>query len=535
MAEESGILRDKRCDVYCKWNRNPGNVRNIYIVKSWDEWENVLSDLQLDIDKVPVLGLDCEWSAGCSSNANCRNVSLVQFATAFGVCILVRLSQMNTPTSSFVMLLENSKVMKVGLGIEQDVKRLYLDYGIVVRGKFDVRYLLDIEQRNISLRTLVKNCFDNVLEKLSKVACSNWDAAELTEAQIQYASADAQYSLDCFLKSLSNKLLDHCWTMWCSCQQIVAQKALDDYDHRPVRQRSLNKKCFKQLKPKIANTSPSRFALKGPHYQNCILIGPDGDLLSRLPKKKLMWYVKNNLGDVVSQLSDEHWKLFSCAEEDPPFVVQLRFQPKVVASKESYYIKEKENQCVVCGRLDLLMRKRIIPHLYRRLFPEELKSFRSHDILLLCFDCHRQAEYYDTLFQRSLAEQCDAPLRLLEQQEDKFSKDAFKIRGYARTLKFHLHQLPDDRREYLQKQLALFFQQDKFQLDLIEKAIEMEKTNALHKNNIYDAHAECVVNYFANSEIGLSGFEKLWRKRFVDLMKPKFLPSLWSVDASFIY
>ncbi|KAL1243144.1 Exonuclease 3'-5' domain-containing protein [Trichinella spiralis] len=497
MAEESDNLRDECCDVYCKWNRNPGNVRNIFIVKSWDEWENVLSDLQLDIDKVPVLGLDCEWSADCSSNATGRNVSLVQFATAFGVCILVRLSQMNTPTSSFVTLLENSKVMKVGLGIEQDVKRLYLDHGIVVRGKFDVRYLLDVDQRNISLQTL-------------QLGCNRIDR-----------SADS--------------LLDHSWTMWCSCAQIAAQKALDDYDHRPVRQKNFSKTCSKQLKPKLPNTSPSRFALKGPHYQNCILIGPDGDLLSRLPKKKLMWYVKNNLGDVVSQLSDEHWKLFSCAEEDPPFVVQLRFQPKVVASKESYYIKEKENQCVVCGRLDLLMRKRIIPHLYRRLFPEELKSFRSHDILLLCFDCHRKAEYYDTLFQRSLAEQCNAPLRLAEQQEDKFSKDAFKIRGYARTLKFHFDQLPDDRREYLQKQLALFFQQDKFQLDLIEKAIEMEKPNATHRNNIYDTHAECVVNYYANSEIGLSGFEKLWRKRFVDLMKPKFLPSLWSVDASFIY
>lgn len=34
----------------------------------------------------------------------------------------------------------------------------------------------------------------------------------------------------------------------------------------------------------------------------------------------------------------------------------------------------------------------VVPQSYRRFFPERLKSYSSHDVVLLCIACHRRAE-----------------------------------------------------------------------------------------------------------------------------------------------
>jgi hypothetical protein len=34
---------------------------------------------------------------------------------------------------------------------------------------------------------------------------------------------------------------------------------------------------------------------------------------------------------------------------------------------------------------------RVVPSCYRRNFPAQLKSHRSHDVVLLCFECHQTA------------------------------------------------------------------------------------------------------------------------------------------------
>ena len=53
--------------------------------------------------------------------------------------------------------------------------------------------------------------------------------------------------------------------------------------------------------------------------------------------------------------------------EDPP-TVKLRFEPSGRPGKDrEYYLAEKENKCVVCGKEDGYIRKNVVPHEYRRL------------------------------------------------------------------------------------------------------------------------------------------------------------------------
>lgn len=46
----------------------------------------------------------------------------------------------------------------------------------------------------------------------------------------------------------------------------------------------------------------------------------------------------------------------------------------------------------------------------------------------------------------------------------------------------------------------------------------------------YISHGEKVVKEFQESHGGLIELEKMWRQHFLTTMKPKFLPSLWSVS-----
>ncbi len=127
-------------------------------------------------------------------------------------------------------------------------------------------------------------------------------------------------------------------------------------------------------------------------------------------------YVAKGLGDRVS--SD-------------PLTVRLRFEPsgRPEGAAGQYYLTDKDNQCVVCGKEESYLRKYIVPHEYRRYFPgskrenthccllkcflihvEIMRDHSSHDILLMCHGCHTHSNLLDIGLRRQLAEECDAPI-----------------------------------------------------------------------------------------------------------------------------
>ena len=119
-------------------------------------------------------------------------------------------------------------------------------------------------------------------------------------------------------------------------------------------------------------------------YENCKMVAPDGGLLSNCDMKKAMWYIERDLADKIC---------------DNPFTIKLRFEPNgrgIPASQsaiydDKFYVVDRKNQCVVCGKDKDYSRFHVVPTLYRTHFPDELKSHRAHDIVLLCFFCHEQA------------------------------------------------------------------------------------------------------------------------------------------------
>lgn len=106
-----------------------------------------------------------------------------------------------------------------------------------------------------------------------------------------------------------------------------------------------------------------------PLYTNCFLEANDGELLCTIDRKKALWYVNKDIGEIV---------------KEDPFTVRLKFEPagRAVGQTGKYYQTAKENQCVVCGETDKYIRKNVVPREYRKNFPCKEK-FQISTILQL--------------------------------------------------------------------------------------------------------------------------------------------------------
>ena len=94
---------------------------------------------------------------------------------------------------------------------------------------------------------------------------------------------------------------------------------------------------------------------------------------------------------------------------------------------------DKENRCCVCGKLGDYLRHHVVPHCYRALFPVHMKSHLSHDIVLLCQQCHVQCNVHNHVRMVALGQQYGAPL---EQENHRFQQDieAVRVKSAARAL-----------------------------------------------------------------------------------------------------
>ena len=91
------------------------------------------------------------------------------------------------------------------------------------------------------------------------------------------------------------------------------------------------------------------------------------------------------------------------ADKVDEFTVRLKFESKKDrTSADKFYQTSKKNECVVCGAKDGLIKYYIVPQCYRKHFPIEIKSHSSHDIVLLCHDCHQMSQQKEGILRQRL-------------------------------------------------------------------------------------------------------------------------------------
>ncbi|KAK6918871.1 3'-5' exonuclease domain [Dillenia turbinata] len=153
-----------------------------------------------------------------------------------------------------------------------------------------------------------------------------------------------------------------------------------------------------------------------------------------------------------------------------------------------FYVQTKKNICVGCGETNHYLRYRIIPSCYRVHFPEHLKSHRSHDIVLLCVDCHEVAHAAAERYKRQVAHEYEIPLFLRKvvdsSQDHSIStssaseenlQDAgvspLDLRTAAMALLRHGQKMPSRRREELKQVVMKFYGGREISEDDLERAL----------------------------------------------------------------
>ncbi|KAK6124937.1 hypothetical protein DH2020_041319 [Rehmannia glutinosa] len=134
-----------------------------------------------------IVGLDIEWLPYFYNNME-HPVATLQLSVGKSCLVLQILHALAIPLglSGF---LANSNYTFVGVGIEEDVRKLRNDYGLEVANTIDLRswaaYKLGrAELRNVGLKALTKEVLGVEIEKPQNVRLSRWDNRVLTEDQV---------------------------------------------------------------------------------------------------------------------------------------------------------------------------------------------------------------------------------------------------------------------------------------------------------------------------------------------------------------
>ncbi|MDO5035465.1 MAG: 3'-5' exonuclease [Porphyromonas sp.] len=144
-----------------------------------------------ELSKSKVLGFDTETKPVFKKGVEPNKVALLQLSSDR----LVVLFRLNTLQDSKALkplqkLLRDKSILKVGVGIKDDVAELAKDTELVTLQVLDLRKLSSAAEIEVlSLSKLYAVLYGKRLSKGQRT--SNWENETLTEAQVEYAALDA--------------------------------------------------------------------------------------------------------------------------------------------------------------------------------------------------------------------------------------------------------------------------------------------------------------------------------------------------------
>jgi ribonuclease D len=134
------------------------------------------------------VGFDTETRPNFTKNQH-HKIALVQLALA-DVCYLFRINHLGGFPPQLVDFINDDKVAKVGLSLQDDFHAIRKRVAIEPAGFVDLQKVVPaFGITDISLQKIYAILFGKKISKKSRL--SNWDADTLTAAQQQYAALDA--------------------------------------------------------------------------------------------------------------------------------------------------------------------------------------------------------------------------------------------------------------------------------------------------------------------------------------------------------
>jgi RNA polymerase sigma factor for flagellar operon FliA len=146
------------------------------------------------LSAMDVIGFDTESKPTFLKGEVSTGPHLVQLATD-DVAYLFQIGALPA-VEVLKAVLESGTILKVGFGLQDDVKRLRAKLGIDTHNVLDLSTALRKGERNtLGAKTAVARYFGQKLQKSKKITTTNWALPRLSEKQILYAADDAHVAL----------------------------------------------------------------------------------------------------------------------------------------------------------------------------------------------------------------------------------------------------------------------------------------------------------------------------------------------------
>lgn len=532
LASSGGVL----CACYQKMLQET----SLYLLSGLS-CEPLLAHLLGDKDPL-VVGFDVEWLYTGPSN----RVDVLQLSV--GKLNLVWAAHgTNQLPPTLRHILESRRILKVGVGIAEDARRVGACFGFKMHGCVELN---DVHNRVdtlpstapfLSLRSLTQQVCDLDLPKDRALACSDWSSPLLSAEQVIYAACDAYCSLlvfeGIFHRYTQSRKKEVAWD-YAGVRSLCP--ALIDGGRAQVKQRASQDQESSRSEQKEKRNSPAPVPLAPPPtkrlYENCKVFGPDGQLLALTNNKRVARYLKHGAGVLLDVAPGEPAaiKLFEVPET-------LLLQPES-EELQQFYLSNLDNACVVCNATASFRRFHVIPHAFRRHFPNWYFSHRGHDSLLMCEPCHLQAEKHTEKLVKQIFEEHGlddeqaAHKRRLQQRKTLTVVDADdqpeQVAAYnaARILLRARDKMPPSKREECMEVLrkCLQIEGEVPQAD-IEKAAAMFEPKPRGQATQYGVVVGRLVQAGTSGAL-LPAFCRRFREHFLQTMQPRHLPPHWTVD-----
>ena len=279
------------------------------------------------------------------------------------------------------------------------------------------------------------------------------------------------------------------------------------------------------------------FSCKKPVYDNMRMYDPQDRLLCTISKKKAKWYIKKGLGTWVD------------SEET---AIRLNFEPKNATNDvdttdegttsasfegegadDALYLKSsKANRCCCCGSDKHIRRHYVVPHAFRKHFPSQFKSHLSSDIVILCGSCHLSCDQHYQHRVKEMEEECNVDektgLPIPHEPPHLVDTTQYHLRSCSLALLRWRGRLPTDKIEAYERVVCDYLGIALTDLtpERLQEVIHVEYRKP---NPLYVPGPERIVSRLKNEE-QIKRFVVDWRKFFIDVMAPRFLPLGWNID-----
>lgn len=267
------------------------------------------------------------------------------------------------------------------------------------------------------------------------------------------------------------------------------------------------------------------------NLENWDVYHPNGKHMFTCSGKKAHWYLDRGLAIEIGN-----------------FQIQLTFEPSGdgFSDNEMFGHSIRKPICVVSGVNYDLQRHHIIPYCYRKHFPAKYKIKNHHDVVLINHDLHAKYEveankYKDILAQkygiRSITEYNKLYLRLLKN----FNRDKVLILGKISSLFNGYGKISDniikDNLKFVAKKTGLDYELliNCNYIQLMKLYQELNNEYIYEYNLFKQRHAQFYDHGWhlvqkLNTDKKIEEFVKLWRKHFIETMKPQYMPKGWSIN-----